>query len=610
MDELSQPLVKRRKHMRKGTRSCTECRRRKIRCIFVPGKAICVHCELRGCQCIDQRDARTEATHLCRDGVQSNANTSTSDRSGYRTKVVVGTTRSKPEFSDVANSLQDASVNPPIVSAMGSATPIPQFDSSATMPSVSLIDSYRESARKSLLAILPDQEEIISVLTTNRQWWDSFQRKLGVISFTDGLESLEAFAVRVINSGQVTELATLAVGYERSLDDDYSRLPVIERLIFSSFDLLCTVKGLECLILLAKTYTDIGKPKRAWLTWRKGLAAAQLLGLHRLRYDTPAMYQRIWWAIYHGDRFTSLLLGLPHGCNDSMLTKASHRFPGMDKAVHWISDLVFDTCIIAGQAIDNNAASDQPSFATAMKLDEQMNSIAASAPCNWWLMDRDVSLQEHEVDQFLDGLIIQFFFLHVRMYLHLPFITTTTPAEQLLVSSKLCFTISERMLQCYTVLRFTAAVVLLVSRRWRAAYHLISPEELASSLALLGEAEAVFQRLYNSTSCNVAGQCCSSLRQLLYSTSSERVAVPYFGVAVLSFVGDTPTEAGPKTPVSSTMGLETARKVDFDFAPTHLQTLLFSESHEQSDGVGMDGGLSDMEALDWDLDTDWSIFFD
>lgn len=50
-----QPKVKR---MRKGTKSCTECRRRKIKCIFDPLRPeVCNDCFTRGATCIDQEHA-------------------------------------------------------------------------------------------------------------------------------------------------------------------------------------------------------------------------------------------------------------------------------------------------------------------------------------------------------------------------------------------------------------------------------------------------------------------------------------------------------------------------------------------------------------------------
>lgn len=44
-----------RKKMRKGTKSCIECRRRKIKCTFEPDRpSICNECFARGSTCIDQ----------------------------------------------------------------------------------------------------------------------------------------------------------------------------------------------------------------------------------------------------------------------------------------------------------------------------------------------------------------------------------------------------------------------------------------------------------------------------------------------------------------------------------------------------------------------------
>lgn len=43
------------KRMRLGTRSCTECRRRKVRCIFNPGSSVCKECTLHESVCIPQQ---------------------------------------------------------------------------------------------------------------------------------------------------------------------------------------------------------------------------------------------------------------------------------------------------------------------------------------------------------------------------------------------------------------------------------------------------------------------------------------------------------------------------------------------------------------------------
>lgn len=63
-DGGSQP--KRRK-VRKGTRSCWECRRRKMKCIFgSPTDTACISCKRRGAKCVDQQFPEHISTPLDR----------------------------------------------------------------------------------------------------------------------------------------------------------------------------------------------------------------------------------------------------------------------------------------------------------------------------------------------------------------------------------------------------------------------------------------------------------------------------------------------------------------------------------------------------------------
>lgn len=53
-----------RKKMRKGTKSCLECRRRKIRCTYEPGRSttVCNECYARGSTCVDQEHGDLQAS--------------------------------------------------------------------------------------------------------------------------------------------------------------------------------------------------------------------------------------------------------------------------------------------------------------------------------------------------------------------------------------------------------------------------------------------------------------------------------------------------------------------------------------------------------------------
>lgn len=60
------PQPKRRK-VRKGTRSCWECRRRKMKCIFgSPADTACISCKRRGAKCVDQQFPEHISTPLDR----------------------------------------------------------------------------------------------------------------------------------------------------------------------------------------------------------------------------------------------------------------------------------------------------------------------------------------------------------------------------------------------------------------------------------------------------------------------------------------------------------------------------------------------------------------
>lgn len=53
--EASRPPEMKKRKVRRGTRSCWECRRRKMKCIFAsPAENSCTRCQRRGAKCIGQ----------------------------------------------------------------------------------------------------------------------------------------------------------------------------------------------------------------------------------------------------------------------------------------------------------------------------------------------------------------------------------------------------------------------------------------------------------------------------------------------------------------------------------------------------------------------------
>ncbi|AEO61199.1 hypothetical protein MYCTH_2311136 [Thermothelomyces thermophilus ATCC 42464] len=53
--DLEREMPAKRRRVRKGTRSCWECKRRKIRCMLpAPGDGACIGCHHRGVACVPQ----------------------------------------------------------------------------------------------------------------------------------------------------------------------------------------------------------------------------------------------------------------------------------------------------------------------------------------------------------------------------------------------------------------------------------------------------------------------------------------------------------------------------------------------------------------------------
>ena len=94
-------------------------------------------------------------------------------------------------------------------------------------------------------------------------------------------------------------------------------LKVVNKLVLADDELAGTIDGIECLSLLSKHDSNKGRVRRAWISTRRGVLFGQLLGLHRhSKTYAPEVAQRresVWRAVYQGDRYMSLVLGLPYG---------------------------------------------------------------------------------------------------------------------------------------------------------------------------------------------------------------------------------------------------------------------------------------------------------
>ncbi|KAH0542442.1 hypothetical protein FGG08_003197 [Glutinoglossum americanum] len=671
--------------MRKGTQSCTECRRRKIRCNLVPGKSTCSPCSVRGSRCVDQRDenyaiAEKERVTL-RERVArlesllgSKLQVASGER--YQDARPLNLFPSTAETSDIGAPVSGADHRAPFVSVLGDAellwppssgadetsemqappTPIGSANPpSGISPLFQLSEQKTKYVCETLRSALPVYDTIMSTLSKNGAWWSSFRYKTHAISQTP-VEALAAFAARSYTSSNPAELGILVAAYARSSNQNHL-YAIVDSLVISDSAYLATTEGMECLILLAKSYTDIGQPRRAWFMYRRGMAIAQLMGLYRRDADSLSQ-KMIWWTVYHGDRFTSLLLGLPYGFNDA------HYGPIMgvmaEESGSWEQQFILRCAFIVGKVIDRNVMPSKPPFAGTVDLDEQMDAIAASTPESWWDTPAELPGPGPELDQIRERLLQQFYFFYVRIHLHLPFIVkspTTSPYD---VSRLACLEASRQMLRRFVILHaevqgaclfecktsdfvgFMAAVVLLLG--------LSSPSDMPNlrksdeDLRLVASMDRILHKEEREKGCKIASQCRKTL-QMLSGTQDDgprnadsfaepqKIVIPYFGNVLRRRVKRAPAQTlsgnahssshGTPSPPSALLEPATSSTTEEQDSLADAHTIEYGgcsppnsswgSTHWEADSFGnfpTDGLSPWPDVAMMDVDQDWSLFLD
>ncbi len=205
---------------------------------------------------------------------------------------------------------------------------------------------------------------------------------------------------------------------------------------------------------------------------------------------------------------------------------------------------------MAGKVIERNSSPAKPSFANAMLLDEQMHEIRRIMPEEWWKIPDQIPSSAADLDDLRERLILHFFFYHIVLYIHLPFLVRHK--ESLFDASRAsCMMAAKQMLIRYRLLRakvdgaslfdckttdfvaFMAAVVIYVAFSGVDCRQIIDHE----TLDLVIDTEEIFRREEEEHGCKLAARCLLTLlvlsnRERRGSTDSIEIEIPYFGVVV------------------------------------------------------------------------------
>ncbi|KZL83904.1 c6 zinc finger domain containing protein, partial [Colletotrichum incanum] len=342
------------KKVPEGTHSCWECKRRKIKCKFDPltGAAPCNGCRRRGSRCISQ-EFPEEASLDESTAVGNSWNGSDS---------ALYTSPELPKSTDGTWVNQGSSFYPRFAS-----------------------QERHEDAYQLLRICLPSRKDIERIRTACRNLLVlthetltmpyNILHKNGLAMLSMLLDMPESDAHPVFIARHMLRLATFLQQLHLNHQKGIKGLSVSPRVMMDQLadlairhvttdELLCSLEGLECMMLEALYQANLGNIQRSRLSCRRAMSIAQLMGLHRL--NKPARYkvfdsetkcdaQHLWFRIVFWDRYLSLMLGISEGCTDrSMISDsilARDTPMGRLERIH---------CVIASQILERNESNQVP----------------------------------------------------------------------------------------------------------------------------------------------------------------------------------------------------------------------------------------------------------
>ncbi|KAH6626580.1 hypothetical protein B0J18DRAFT_365627, partial [Chaetomium sp. MPI-SDFR-AT-0129] len=427
-----------RKRVRKGTRSCWECKRRKVRCVFAsPSDTICSPCRRRKTGCVSQEFPDSlqlepiQDESSVRDGqiqerldrmealIQSLVERATEDD---------GVFGSLPRFDTLAK--RNVVAAPRITRPITPATPLTRmFDS----------ESKYDGLTQKLTAAWPSQHTLDRLLNSHSKASASLALQASSLPFSSVLSLQDIFQPPPAGSHPVLaarKLLLLGICLQgvdtptlRDNVTDYHRIVSqaldAASLVTNNDELTNTREGIECIMMESLCHDAAGNLRSAWVAIRRAVSMAQVLGLHRPSLTTPSIpsavsTEHLWLRLVQTDRFTSLLLGLPPGpATDHDVFSA----PAALESCSPLERMRRLDCLAAGKILARGGLLESiGDYAMTRQIDGLLQHAAGCMPPSWWVVSSMVAGGEEPESVIARGMVLmdQFVHFHLVARLHLP----------------------------------------------------------------------------------------------------------------------------------------------------------------------------------------------
>lgn len=412
--------------MRLGTKSCAECRRRKVRCIFANGSSVCQACTLHGVPCQAQRPKARGASQessseslqrrvqelesLVRrihDSIDSSPKAGGGAASGAEVGLFnLGSDESGDAHIHKVHAGDGSRSSAPLAQLLREATLIGESDGYLDDDECEASPSDRRQCPvlQSVNLDVPGRHTLQSIFTQTKPYWSMWPTCYYGSEPHESLQSnqqseVEEYLLQTL-SDKDTSLSyckallwlALCVQQLRAdwIDDNFppqaTRQTLVESYLkYTTIALAVaedeSVDVIQCYLLQFKLYINMGRPRRAWTCTRNAVSSAIGLGLHRLGGDISSSYLNIAWSqSWRSERQLSLLLGLPTCVNDPALMSYEHIPDGLSLPQR----ILYKVSIASAQVIVRDQDYRNAKYSTTVEIDQDLEDIRKLMPDAWW----------------------------------------------------------------------------------------------------------------------------------------------------------------------------------------------------------------------------------
>ncbi|KAJ6787004.1 hypothetical protein PWT90_07429 [Aphanocladium album] len=452
--------AKKRK-VRKGTQSCWECKRRKIRCTFAaPTDTVCDGCKSRQTKCIGQEYQDDPPP----------TGGKKADRLKRMESIIEGLVKQNQHDSVDENAQREPhNVQEPNTASLKRARPSRRLESSNThsMP-LGMEAKTSEELSRYLISFWPSQADLdvimgaqlcISVVLHGvvcqpyEGYFDNHiapprhilarpsERTHPVL-----LAQHMLLLVTLLNSlppTSVDAIPDLSMTHREMIERLYN---AATKLVTSNNEFMTCVEGIESYLMEMMYQTSVGNLRRAWLVNRRAINTAQMMGLQTGRITSSVVVldegtlkrvrpDYMWFRLVYADRHLSLLLGLPQATTDNIFASPEmlETYPPLERFERIL-------CVACSLILQRNSA-EHNDLDTTYEIDKTLQRAATLLPPQWWMVsplaiDAFSCKDDHAFHEAL-RLMNQFVYHHLLVQLHLPYMLLPSTADPRIDCSKI-----------------------------------------------------------------------------------------------------------------------------------------------------------------------------